>query len=123
MKKLLTSLLVCAILCASCYGAAALLVPAKCTAYCSKCDTSGVTRSGKKLGAAYCAADRNYWKPGTKIYFPKLNKTYTIEDTGGAVKGKHRFDLCLGNVSKCKCNNFGVKKLQYKVVYKSNRSW
>ena len=127
LKKLLTSLIVCAILATSlCYAKTIIYGTAKVSAYCRGCDSSGVTRSGKKfkdIKYAFCAADKAYWKPGTKIYFPVLKKHYIIEDTGSAIKGKHRFDLFIGNHTKCKCNSFGIKRLQYQVVYISKRGW
>ena len=120
MKKLLTIVGICAILCSLSYGAAQQRI-AKCTAYCSKCDPSGITRSGKPLSTKYCAADPKYWRPGTVIKFgAPVNRIYTIEDTGSAIKGRDRFDLC---VARGTCNKFGVKKVSYTVIKTSKRHW
>ena len=120
MKKLLTISIVYGILCTLSYGAAQQRI-AKCTAYCSKCDPSGITRSGKPLSTKYCAADPKYWRPGTVIKFgAPVNRNYTVEDTGAAVKGRDRFDLC---VARGTCNKFGVKKVSYTVIKTSKRHW
>lgn len=107
------------------YVDAATFDNAKITAYCNKCDTSGITRSGKKLRENFIAADPRYWKPGTqiKLGYP-INKTVTVEDTGGAIKGRHRFDVFIkSNGNSCQCHKFGVKHVRYYVIKRSNRNW
>ena len=97
----------------------------KFTAYCSGCDHTGITRSGKRLSRGYAAADKRHWKIGHATIWvgtpsKKLNKRFgpwnvskDLEDTGGAIKGRHRFDICFGFVDKCRCNEFGVRKIRY----------
>lgn len=124
MRNILRALCFIAIIFASATLYASTMRTAKVTAYCAKCSSPDITRSGKKLQSNYCAADPRYWKPGTVIKFgAPVNKSYTIEDTGSAIRGRDRFDLCLSVSGKCKCNGFGVKRVPYTVIKTSNRSW
>lgn len=85
---------------------------AKVTAYCSKCPDGGYSKSvAYKFKIGTCAADLRYHKRGSKVNIG--GKWYTINNTGGAIKGRDRFDVCLGQPAKCKCNSFGVKRLAY----------
>jgi 3D (Asp-Asp-Asp) domain-containing protein len=94
------------------------------TSYCRNCDHSGITRSGKHLSTKYCAADPHYWKPGTVLHFgPPLNRNYIVEDTGGAIHGKYRFDIYQNSSGRCRCNKFGVKHITVTVVHRSKRHW
>lgn len=89
---------------------------AVCTSYCSKCSGS-VTYSGRQLTAGMCAADLRYHKLGTRIRFgPPVNRTLTVEDKGGMVKGRDRFDVAQGIVGKCGCLKFGRRRVAYRVV-------
>lgn len=54
-----------------------------------------VTSSGAKGGYGVCAADPRYWKFGTAILIDGLGAC-VILDTGGAIKGKWRFDYMFG---------------------------
>ena len=104
-------------------------VRAKLTGYCNGCDSSGVARSGRKfkdMNYKFCAADPRYWKPGTVIKFgPPVNASYQIEDTGGAVKGKHRFDLYFRGSCKSGsgCKGFNNPSPYYTVVKRGTRNW
>ena len=101
-------------------GSYALAAPksstAKLTAYCSKCSSTRCC-TGKRLTTGTVAADLRYHKIGTRIKFgAPLNKTLTVADCGGAIKGPARFDISFGITKTCKCNNFGVKRVPYQVV-------
>lgn len=75
------------------------------TAYCSQCCDGGgrYTRWGSRVRRGICAADPRYWGPGSVIWIgPPVNEVVVVEDTGGAVKGPHRFDVCMeGNHEMC----------------------
>ena len=55
----------------------------------------GITASGKPIvPGVSIAVDTNYWKLGTEFYIEGLG--YVVaHDTGGAVKGKYRFDYAV----------------------------
>lgn len=99
------------------------------TAYCNGCDPSGITRSGKKfskINYSFCAADPRYWKPGTVLHFgAPINANCTIEDTGGVVKGRDRFDFYKRGSCKQKSGCYGWKnpKIPYTVVKRGTRNW
>ncbi len=68
------------------------------TAYCSQCINGGGqrTRWGSHVRRGICAADPDYWGPGSVIWIgPPINEVYIVEDTGGAVQGPNRFDVCM----------------------------
>ena len=77
----------------------------KITAYCSQCPDGGgrYTRWGSRTQRGICAADPKYWGPGSVVWVgPPINATLIVEDTGGAVKGPDRFDVCMeGNRDMC----------------------
>ena len=50
-----------------------------------------VTWSGFKGGGGVCAADPKYWPMGTVLYINGLGACVVL-DTGGAIKGRYRFD-------------------------------
>jgi len=50
-----------------------------------------VTKSGFRGGGGICAADTRYWPLGTVLYVSGLGACVVL-DTGGAIKGKYRFD-------------------------------
>ena len=94
------------------YVDAATFDHAKITAYCSKCPDGGYSKSvAYKFKPGTCAADLRYHKLGSKVNIG--GKWYVINNTGGAIKGRDRFDICLGQPKKCNCNKFGVKRLRY----------
>ncbi len=56
------------------------------------------TRWGTRTRWGICAADPRYWGPGSVIWMGEpVNQVLVVEDTGGAVKGQHRFDVCTGD--------------------------
>ncbi len=67
------------------------------TSYCSGCPDAGrTTRWGSPARQGIAAADPKYWGPGSVIWMgPPINKVLIIEDIGGAIKGPHRFDVCM----------------------------
>lgn len=115
LKKLLTISIVYGILCSLSYEvmSSPAMRTAKCTAYCSKCPDGGYSPAvAYKFKVGTCAADLRYHKRGSRVNIG--GKWYVINNTGGAIKGRDRFDICLGQPKKCNCNKFGVKMLMYK---------
>jgi len=75
------------------------------TAYCSRCCDGGgrYTRWGSRVRRGICAADPRYWGPGSVVWVgPPVNEVLIVEDTGSAIKGPWRFDVCMeGNHAMC----------------------
>ncbi len=75
------------------------------TAYCSQCADGGGkwTRWGSPVRRGICAADAAYWGPGSVIWIgPPISEVLIVEDTGSAIKGPDRFDVCMeGNHEMC----------------------
>jgi len=92
---------------------------ARVTSYCPSCGGSG-TRWGSRTRAGICAADPSYWGPGSVVWIgPPINQTFTVEDTGGAVKGEDHFDVCVGT-SHAACSKIGVRRnVEYVVLYRA----
>jgi len=92
------------------------------TAYTKDCEgCSGITADGTPADSSFriIAADRNHWRMGTQVrlFFPEGDvRTYTVRDTGGAIKGRCRFDMLV------KTEEFalkwGRKKIHFEVVRK-----
>ncbi|HEY3396931.1 MAG TPA: 3D domain-containing protein [Armatimonadota bacterium] len=56
------------------------------------------TRWGTRTRWGICAADGRYWGPGSVIWMgDPVNQVLVVEDTGGAIKGQNRFDVCTGD--------------------------
>jgi len=56
---------------------------------------SGITSSGRPVVGAYtCAADTSIWSYGTLFYVEGFGLV-EVMDTGGAIKGSNRLDICL----------------------------
>lgn len=54
------------------------------------------TAWGSRVRRGIVAADRRYWGPGSVIWIgPPISETMIVEDVGSAIKGPHRFDVCL----------------------------
>jgi len=86
------------------------------TAYHPKCrGCIGITKSGLPAIASkhYLAADLRYWDIGDRFYIPITNEIYTVQDTGGAIKGKWRFDILVENQKQA--IDWGKKKIK---IYK-----
>ena len=60
---------------------------------------TGITYSGKRARIGYLAADLTYHPVGTKFRVFIDGKSFgiwTVEDKGGAIKNRHRFDFFVG---------------------------
>lgn len=100
---------------------------ARLTAYSSRCPDGGGTgtRWGTRVRPGICAADPSYWGPGSVIWVcDPVAQILIVEDTGSAVKGQNRFDICLGDDAEA-CERFGVQRLSYIPlrVAPPQRSW
>jgi 3D (Asp-Asp-Asp) domain-containing protein len=99
---------------------AAPLRTARVTAYCSACNTPRHSDTGRygRLKKGDIAADPRYWKAGTRIYIEGIG-VCRVRDTGGAIKGRNRFDVYLGRKAHCPCNKWGAmhpERYQYRRV-------
>jgi 3D (Asp-Asp-Asp) domain-containing protein len=100
---------------------------ARLTAYSSRCPDGGGpwTRWGTRVRPGICAADPRYWGPGSVIWVcDPVAQLLIVEDTGSAVKGRDRFDICFGADAEA-CERFGVQRLQYVPLYvaEPRRNW
>ena len=81
-------------------GLATPMCEARVTGYSSRDADGGgpYTRWGTRTRWGICAADPTYWGPGSVIWMgDPVNQVLVVEDTGSAIKGKHRFDVCTGD--------------------------
>ena len=63
-------------------------------------NSKGITASGKKVIPNYTVAiDKRYWTFNTKFYVEGFGVVEAM-DTGGAIKGANRMDICLLDVNK-----------------------
>lgn len=69
----------------------------------------GITASGTKVMQNRTIASSRRIPYGTRIFFPKLGRTYVVEDRGGAIKG-NRIDIYMD--SRTEALKFGRKKLE-----------
>jgi len=97
------------------------------TAYCSQCCDGGgrYTRWGSKVRRGICAADPAYWGPGSVIWVgPPVNEVCIVEDTGGAIKGPNRFDICMEGAHEM-CNRIGRSTTIYVPLHRvpPTRNW
>jgi 3D (Asp-Asp-Asp) domain-containing protein len=75
------------------------------------------TRWGTRVRWGICAADPRYWGPGSVIWMgDPVNQVLVVEDTGGAIKGRHRFDVCCGD-SRESSARIGRRKANYVPLY------
>lgn len=93
---------------------------AKVTAYTADCKGCiGITRDGT-VAESYkriLAADPRYYPLGTRVEltFPDGDvKVYTVRDTGGAIKGKGRFDMLVRTEQFAV--KWGVQHLKFRVL-------
>ncbi len=91
--------------------------PRQCTitAYCSQCCDGGGrhTRWGSEVRRGICAADPDYWGPGSVVWIgPPVNEVVIVEDTGGAIQGPHRFDVCMEGAPHM-CRQIGISRTIY----------
>ena len=88
---------------------------AKLTFYCSACNTPKGSNDGAygPVQMGDIAADPRYWKRGSRVTIEGLG-TFRVRDTGGAIKGRGRFDVWRGWKKKCDCSKSGVQYKRYK---------
>jgi len=93
---------------------------AKVTAYTADCKGCiGITRDGTLAEShkRILAADPRYYPMGTKVEltFPDGDvEVYTVRDTGGAIKGRGRFDMLVR--TERFAVKWGVKHIKFRVV-------
>lgn len=93
------------------------------TSYCAVCHDyyPDVTCKGEGLRAYCAAADPAHWRIARSslrkavvwVDIPRAwggPRLLTLNDVGGAIKGRDRFDLCQGMVSECRCESWGVRR-------------
>lgn len=96
------------------------------TSYCTACHDWPVLETSTERGLhPHCAAaDPRYWtirphKQRAGVIWLDLPaaaggpRLITLNDVGGAIKGRDRFDWCRGNVSRCTCNGWGKRPVYY----------
>ena len=82
----------------------------KSTAYTSAPDEGGPTAyNGERLREGHIAADLRVLPLGTKVYIPKLNKIYTVVDTGSAIKG-NKIDIWMKTKQQMK--QWGIQDIE-----------
>lgn len=89
------------------------------TAYCSQCPDGGGkrTRWGSPVRRGICAADAAYWGPGSVIWVgPPISEVLIVEDTGSAIKGPNRFDVCMEGCHEM-CERIGKRQSSYVPLY------
>lgn len=98
----------------------ATLAVAKVTAYTADCEgCSGITKDGTVAEShkRILAADPRYYPMGTRVEltFPDGDvAVYTVRDTGGAIKGKGRFDMLVR--TERFAMKWGVKRVKFRVL-------
>ena len=84
------------------------------TAYTSSPNEGGAyAYNGEKLKDGHIAADLRVLPIGTKVYIPKLNKIYTVVDTGSAIKN-NKIDIWMNSYQKAM--KWGVQSLEIYVL-------
>lgn len=82
------------------------------TPSCAGC--TGITASGAKATPGVTiAVDSRYWKLGTRFYVEGFG-ILIAQDTGGAIKGKNRVDICVSTTAEA--YRLGKKNLKYWVL-------
>ena len=92
---------------------------ARITGYSSRDSDGGgcTTRWGTHTRWGICAADPAYWGPGTVIWMgDPVNQVLVVEDTGSAIKGKDRFDVCVGD-DRASSERMGCRHANYVPIY------
>ncbi len=102
-------------------------LPARCTTYCERCpDGGGIhTRWGSRIRRGVVAADPRYWGPGSVIYMgPPVDEVLIVEDTGSAIRGPNRFDVCVTG-HHALCRRWGSFKATYVPLFRTDptRRW
>lgn len=87
------------------------------SAYCSRCDPSRRTATGKRFGTGrFVAVDPDIIPIGSRVYVPGWGWG-RAEDTGRAIRGR-RIDV---RVSRGRCRHWGVRHLRIRVIRKTRR--
>ena len=97
------------------------------TAYCELDHDGGgcYTRWGTHIRRGICAADPRYYGPGTVVWIGEpINESLIVEDTGSAIKGENRFDVCVTG-HHALCDEIGKRHSTFLVLYKvpPQRNW
>ena len=75
------------------------------------------TRWGTRTRWGICAADPRYWGPGSVIWMgDPVNQVLVVEDTGSAIKGENRFDVCTGD-DPASSSRIGSRHANYVPLY------
>ena len=83
-------------------------------------NSKGITASGKKVIPNYTVAiDKRYWQFKTKFYVEGFG-TVEAMDTGGAIKGSNRMDICILDVNKAL--SLGVQQRRVWVIGQNRRN-
>ena len=94
---------------------------AKVTFYCRSCSSGRRVADPRRrvTDSDGVAADPRYHPLGSRVYIEGFG-TRRVDDTGGAIKGPHRFDVRLA--SRGRCHRYGVKRLSYRVVSRPKKN-
>ena len=90
------------------------------TAYCEQDHDGGgsYTRWGTHIRRGICAADPRYYGPGTVVWIGEpINESLIVEDTGSAIKGENRFDVCVTG-HHALCDEIGKRHSTFIVLYR-----
>jgi len=90
------------------------------TAYCEQDHDGGgsYTRWGTHIRRGICAADPRYYGPGTVVWIGEpVNESLIVEDTGSAIKGERRFDVCATG-HHALCDEIGKRHSTFMVLYR-----
>ena len=90
------------------------------TAYCEQDHDGGgsYTRWGTHIRRGICAADPRYYGPGTVVWIGEpINESLIVEDTGSAIKGENRFDVCVTG-HHALCDEIGKRHSSFIVLYR-----
>jgi 3D (Asp-Asp-Asp) domain-containing protein len=102
-------------------GLGASPLTSKCTTYCELDHDGGGshTRWGTHVRRGICAADPRYWGPGSVVYVgAPVDEVLIVEDTGSAIKGPDRFDICVTGHHDL-CNRWGCFNTPYVPLYRA----
>lgn len=73
----------------------------------------GITATGTVPKYGTIAVDPSVIPYGTKVYIKELDKVFTAEDTGGAIKG-NTIDIFM--LSEKECNDWGIKNITIEIL-------
>ena len=73
----------------------------------------GYTATGTKARYGTLAVDPKVIPYGTKVYIKELDKVFTAEDCGGAIKG-NTIDIFM--TTEAQCNNWGIRNITIEIL-------